>query len=204
MLDSFLNVFYESEVEVVGALAVVSLGLGLLWWLPHRRRSTPRRLMERALKMVSVEMLEDVLVPDGLGGHIHLDRLLLTAHGLLVIDTKDVPGAVFASDAMDDWTVIGQERRFTFSNPQGPLFDRVAAVRQLARDIPVEGHVLFTDRADFSRGRPKMVLQPTDLVQRYRKPGKADSGRLLDAFYPYWERVRRETVSARVGALMES
>jgi hypothetical protein len=203
MLDSILQSISMPVAVAMGVGALVLPGLSLWWWRRWHRDGARRR-MDRAVQAVSVEMLRDVLVPDGMGGQIHLERLLLTAHGLVVLDLKDVPGAVFASDRMDDWTVIHTERRYSFPNPQGPLFDRVAAVRQLARDIPVAGHVLFSDRADLSKGRPKTVLQPADLLARYEKPAKADLTRLLDAFYPHWERVRRETVSARVGALLGS
>ena len=89
-------------------------------------------------------------------GQIHLEHLLLTAKGLVVIDVKDVPGAVFASDRMDDWTVIHTQRRYSFPNPQGPLLDRVAAVRHSGSEMcPVAGHVLFSDQADLSKGRPE-------------------------------------------------
>ena len=52
------------------------------------------------------------------------------------------------------------------------------------------------------RGAPRRCCSRRDLLDRYKKPAKADLTRLLDAFYPHWERVRRETVSARVGALL--
>ncbi len=203
MLKDIYEAISTQNVMLLGGLAVVVLG-AVWWWLRRRRQQGSRRRMEQALRAVSVEMLCDVVIPDGMGGQIQLERLLLTAHGLVVIDLKDVPGAVFASDRMDDWTVIHTERRYSFPNPQGPLYDRVAAVRQLARDIPVEGHVLFSDRADLSKGRPRAVLQPEELLERYRKPAKGDLSRLLDAFYPHWEKVRRETVSARVGALLDA
>jgi len=203
MVEDILNKISMPIAAAVGGFALVLLLVGLWWWR-RRQRHGSRRRMERALQTVSVEMLEDVLIPDGMGGQIHLERLLLTGQGLVVLDLKDVPGAVFASDRMDDWTVIHTERRYSFPNPQGPLFDRVAAVRQLARDIPVAGHVLFSDRADLSKGHPRTVLQPADLLARYQKPSKADLAPVMDAFYPHWERVRREAVNARVGALLSS
>jgi LPXTG-motif cell wall-anchored protein len=199
------RVFEVVSIPILLLLAgLVLLAAGAVWlWWRRRQRAGSWRRMEQALNAVSVDMLQDVLIPDGTGGHIHLEHLLLTAKGLVVIDTKDLPGAVFASDRMDDWTVIHTGRRYRFANPQRPLFDRVLAVKQLVRDLPVAGHVLFSDQADFAKGRPKMVLQPAELMERYKKPAKADLSRLLDAFYPHWERVRRETVSARVGTLLE-
>ena len=111
-------------MPVVAALLLLAGGAVWLWWRGRQRAGSWRR-MEQALDAVSVDVLSDVLIPDGMGGQIHLEYLLLTAKGLVVIDTKDVPGAVFASDRMDDWTVIHTERRYSFPNPQGPLFDRV-------------------------------------------------------------------------------
>jgi hypothetical protein len=201
MLEQFSQMVSTPIASGIGLAVAVFLALGLWWWRRGQRTGSRRR-MERALEAVSVEILKDVLVPDGSGGHIHLERLLLTAQGLVVLDLKDVPGAVFASDRMDDWTVIHTERRYSFPNPQGPLFDRVAAVRQIVRDIPVAGHVLFSDRADMTKGRPRTVLQPAELLVRYAKPAKEDLARVMDAFYPHWERVRQETISARVGALL--
>jgi len=91
---------------------------------------------------------------------------------------------------MAEWTVIGKQGRFTFPNPLGTLYDRVAALRQLVRDVPVAGHVLFAGGADFSKGRPRDVLSATELVERYRRPEKEDIERLLVAFAPHWDRVK--------------
>ena len=60
-----------------------------------------------------------------------IDYLLLTTKGLLILEVKDVQGIVFGGDKMQDWTVINAERRYTFSNPQPALYDRIAAVRQI-------------------------------------------------------------------------
>jgi hypothetical protein len=91
---------------------------------------------------------------------------------------------------MAEWTVIGKKGRFTFPNPLGTLYDRVAALRQLVRDVPVAGHVLFGGGADFSKGRPRDVVSPADLVELYRRPDKADLERLLVALRPQWEGVK--------------
>ena len=172
---------------LAGGLTATALLVGLIgfkWW----RKRGP--LLAQALHAVAIDRLQDVLVPDGMGGQIQLEHLLLTASGLVVIDVKAFEGAIFASDRMQEWTVIGQRGRFTFPNPQGTLYDRVAALRQLVRDVPVVGHVLFAPGADFSKGRPKDVILPAELVELYRKPDRADLERLMDAFAPHWDRVK--------------
>lgn len=179
-----MNLQYAIAVGVGLVIVLAALGGWLVW----RRRRGPE--VARALAAVAIERLENVLVPDGMGGHIQIEHLLLTGQGLVVIDAKPFVGTIFASERMADWTVIGKRGRFTFPNPLGTLYDRVAALRQLVRDVPVSGHVLFATSADFSKGRPRDVLSTAELVERYRRPEPADLERLLVAFSPHWERVK--------------
>ena len=153
------------------------------------------------LAKVAIDRVQDVLLPDGMGGQIQVEHLLLTGNGLLVIDVKAFEGTIFASERMAEWTVIGEKGRFTFPNPLGTLYDRVAALKQLVRDVPVTGLVLFGERADFSKGRPRDVLSHTELMERYARPEQADLERLLVAFAPHWERVKGATVPAPGGAV---
>ena len=171
--------------------AAIGAGLVLLLfggWLLWRRNRGPE--LARALEAVAIERLQNILLPDGMGGHIQVEHLLLTGQGLLVIDAKSFAGTIFASERMADWTVIGKQGRFTFPNPLGTLYDRVAALKQLVRDVPVAGYVLFAGGADFTKGRPRDVLSAAELVERYRRPDQADLERLLVAFAPHWDRVK--------------
>ena len=93
-----------------------------------------------------------------MGGFIHIDHLLLTPRGVLVLDTRRVAGLIFGGDQMSDWTVMGRGHRFTFDNPQPALYDRIAAVKALVGDMPVEGRLLFSNVGKFTKGIPKWVL----------------------------------------------
>ena len=176
------------EYAIAGAIAALLALVALLSWLLWRRRGGPE--LKQALEAVAIERLQNVLLPDGMGGHIQVEHLLLTSQGLVVIDAKSFSGTIFASERMEEWTVIGKQGRFTFPNPLGTLYDRVAALRQLVREVPVAGHVLFAGSADFSKGRPRDVLSANELVERYRRPEKEDLERLLVAFAPHWDRVK--------------
>src|SRR5690606_19193996 len=74
------------------------------------------------------------------------------------VDLRDVRGNIFGGDQMTEWTVMDGSQRFTFPNPQGGLYDRVAAVKALAGEVPVEGRVVFTRRGKFPKGLPKWTL----------------------------------------------
>ena len=186
----------EYWIAVVALVAVALVGLWIVRFWLRRRRSR----LGQALQAVSIDRLQNVLVPDGMGGQIQVEHLLLTANGLVVIDVKEFEGTIFAGERMAEWTVIGQRGRFTFPNPLGTLYDRVAALRQIARDLPVVGFVLFGAGADFTKGRPKDVVLPGELVERYRKPEQADLERLLVAFAPHWERVKAAIEPVTTGA----
>lgn len=179
-------------IAAAGALLLAGL---LVWWLIARRRGPE---LARALEAVAIDRLENVLVPDGMGGEIQIEHLVLTGHGLLVIDAKSFAGSIFASERMAEWTVISKQGRFTFPNPLVTLYDRVAALRQLVRDVPVAGYVLFAGSADFTKGRPRDVLSAAELMERYTRPEPADLERLMTAFQPHWERVKAATQPASI------
>lgn len=177
----------ESIITIgLAAGALLALVILLAVWLWRRRREGK---LNSVLKAIKIASQTDVSLPDTNQGQIHLEHLIFTAKGLLVLDVKNVSGVVFGSDSMEEWTTIDNARRFTFRNPQPALLDRVAALKLVARDIPVEGYVVFPITADFSKGRPLHVIQPDELAERFSKPARADLERIINAFSPQWEQV---------------
>ena len=187
-----------SEYWILLGVAVAAVVAGA--WLARKWLGRRRPRHGEALHDVSSDRLQNVLLPDGMGGQIQVEHLLLTASGLVVVDVKAFEGTIFAGERMAEWTVIGQAGRFTFPNPLGTLYDRVAALRQLVRDVPVTGYVLFAAGAEFTKGRPKDVVLPEELLERCRKPDPADLERLLVAFAPHWDRVKAAIEPVTAGA----
>jgi hypothetical protein len=141
----------------IGA-AVLVLGWAAIWgWRAYQRRARRKALLAR-LERVAYSAAHQVQVPDGMGGFIHIDHLLLTPRGVLLLDTRRVAGLIFGGDQMSDWTVMGRGRRFTFDNPQPALYDRIAAVKAVVGDVPVEGRLLFSNVGKFTKGIPKYVM----------------------------------------------
>ena len=170
-------------------LPLILIGLLLLYMLVYRRRTRRDRSVDDVVKSIAFEYLSNLIIPNADGGEIQIDHLVLTAEGLLVIDVKQVSGIVFGSDKMQDWTVISSDRRFTFANPQPVLFDRIAAVRQIVRQVPVTGRILFKDDADFSKGTPALVCKLDDLLAEYGEKDKLSAKAKIEAFKPHWDQI---------------
>jgi len=185
--------FASTENRVIAGAAAAAIGAGIVYyiWRAARRRGQRRELHESILS-ISFDHAQDVLVPDGNGGSMHLDYLLLTSRGLLVVDLRDVPGNIFGGDQMTEWTAMEGARRQTFPNPQGALYDRVAAVRSLAGDLNVEGRILFTRRGRFPKGLPRWTLMVDSLRTEFPPPDTHAFESWLARYRETWDRVRGE------------
>jgi hypothetical protein len=183
---------------IFGALLALILG-GLLLRLWHRRRAA--RGVAARLRQVCDDMLTGVLLPDPDLGPIHLEFLLFTRHGVTVVDIREAHGNVFGSEGMQEWTVLSGNRRYTFANPLPALHDRIAAIRRLLPEMPVQGYVAFNSGADFSKGRPPNVIVLDELIagmgRSSRSPDDMGTQQLLE---PLWQRLKREVTTASTRA----
>jgi hypothetical protein len=175
----------------VGAAAVLAAaGGGTVGWIAYRRHRARRALAER-VGAVAVDLLQDVILPDGNGGWFHVDFLLLMPSGVLVVDLRDVAGLIFGSEQMTEWTVMQKTRRFTFANPLGPLYDRIAVVRMIAGDgVPVEGRVVFTDRGSFPKGHPEHVTRLASLAAEFPAFDRAQAETATERWRRGWQQLK--------------
>ncbi len=177
-------------------LPLAAIALLLIVWLVYRIVRGRRGGLAEAIEDISFDRIEGLIIPSADEGEILIDYLLLTAKGLLILEVKDNQGIVFGGDKLQEWTVINDERRYTFSNPQPALYDRIAAVRQIVREVPVAGRILFLDGADFTKGVPDLV---TDLVELVREFGELDKNAAkikIEAFKPHWALIRKAALSS--------
>jgi hypothetical protein len=174
-----------------GAIAFGAvLAWALLWAWRWYRDWRARTSLVEAITAAGTDHINDVLVPDGMGGFFHVDFLLLTPRGVLVIDLRDVPGNVFGGDQMTEWTVMERQGRFTFPNPQSALYDRMAAVKAVVGDVPVEGRIVFTRRAKFPKGLPKWTLMVDSLRAEFPAVERAALSGTAPRFEEAWGRLK--------------
>jgi hypothetical protein len=179
----------ENELIAIIVMAIISISLLISVWRAYRRRRARKRLYA-AITVVGLDSLQDVLVPDGMGGAMHVDFLLLTSRGVLVVDLRDVTGNIFGGDQMTEWTVMAGAKRSTFQNPQGALYDRVAAVKALAGELPVEGRVLFTRRGRFPKGLPRWTLMVESLRAEFPPADSQAFEALMSRYRTLWVGIR--------------
>jgi len=146
-----------------GGALVLAVILGSWAWL---RVTAVQRGVTRTLRNISDRLVRDVMLPDGIGGFVPVDALVLRGRQIFVLDIRDVEGAVFGSEKMDVWTAMGRRRRYQFSNPIRPMHDRVTAVKQLAPGCDAVPRILFTSRGHFPKGRPDGV----QLLEEFAQP----------------------------------
>ena len=144
-----------------------------------------------AVTRCGFDHVRDVLVPDGQGGSLHVDFLLLTVRGVVVIDLRDIAGHIFGGDQMNAWTVMNRSQRYTFVNPQTGLYDRIAAVRALAQGLPVDGRIVFTGRGRFPKGLPRHTLMLESLPSEFPVSDRETMRTLLERWMPAWSAIRK-------------
>jgi nuclease-like protein len=172
---------------IAGAAA---LGFALSWAWRWYRRYRARKALRAAVTAGSSDHLVDMLVPDGMGGSFHVDFLLLTLRGIVVVDLRDVKGNIFGGDQMAEWTVMDGAHRFTFTNPQSSLYDRVAAVKAVTGDVPVEGRIVFTRRGKFPKGLPKWTLMLDALRAEFPQATFESPADSVRRFSESWQRLK--------------
>ncbi|MDQ2070674.1 nuclease-related domain-containing protein [Natronospira bacteriovora] len=174
------------ESEEIALLLVIALPIALvllaaLVWYLRRRRAT----LKHALKGRTWGQAKDVVIPDGMDAHVHLDCVILTRRGLVVLDIKRLNGAVFGSERMEEWVMLDRGKRFGFRNPLGALDERVSALANFVGGIRVEGYILVSGNVEFPKGRPARTLVADDLIDKLEPV----EGGIPDGWKAMWGKV---------------
>ena len=185
-----MNTFAGLPIWLWVLFAVVAVAALAFLGVRQLRLLRARRAIDNLIGSVAYDVLKNVLLPTGTGEQIHVNYLLLTQRGLLVVDLFDVPGMVFAGEKMEHWSLFGPDRHFTLSKPLPLLYDRVAAVRAVAGDVAVDGRIVFSMRGEFPKGRPDSVLRLDALQDEFPVVDRG-GGATAAAFAPIWERIKQ-------------
>ena len=116
-----------------------------------------------ALAKRSPDVMHDFLIPGAYGGLARIDHAILTAGGILCIQSKHCNGIVFGGPDEAQWTNVDGVRRQRFLNPVIQNEGRRRALEKIVPDVPVENLVIFTGSVEFTSAPPKNVIHVSQL-----------------------------------------
>jgi hypothetical protein len=115
--------------------------------------------IRRALDARSPSVLHDFILPGAYGGLTKIDHAILTAGGILCIQTKHYGGIVFGGEDEPQWTNVDGTIRRRFLNPLIQNEGRTRALQNVVPDVPVANVVVFTGSVEFPTPPPKNVVR---------------------------------------------
>jgi len=171
MFPNWIESLTATEQRRLTGLLILSIVLILLYLFRDSLRYWREGLqITRVVKRLGARVLRNVHLPDGLGGRIGIDFLVLAIDAILVIDVKRYDGLIYGSERIDEWTQSIHRRSYKFPNPDIWLQQQIGAVRMTVPGIPVRGLHLFTDSAVFPKDKPSNVLLAKDPPGGARRP----------------------------------
>ncbi len=115
--------------------------------------------IRRVLEARSPDVLHDFILPGAYGGLTKIDHAILTAGGILCIQTKHYNGLVFGGDDEPQWTNVDGTLRRRFLNPRIQNEGRTRALQNIVPDVPVANVIVFTGTVDFPTPPAKNVIR---------------------------------------------
>lgn len=134
--------------------------------------------IRRALEARSKDVMHDFMLPGAYGGIAHIDHAIMTAGGILCIQTKHYNGVVFGEAGEPQWTNVDGVTRRRFLNPLIQNEGRRRALQKIVPEVPVANVVIFTGSVEFTTPPPKNVIRVSELGSFISKfvfgPSKVD------------------------------
>lgn len=173
-LSEFLQeLAHNSEYQATLLVVVVALA-GLLYLIRKQfRRWYCERRTRKLIKRLGTRRMQDVRLPDGTGGEVLIEYLLLAPDALVIVGTKRFEGLIFGARLTDQWTQVLGRRSYKFENPDHYLQRQINAIAQVVPDIAVRGWHLFPT-AKFPRDKPDNVLLLSDMKDLPSRPRSGD------------------------------
>jgi hypothetical protein len=161
------------------------------------RRWREQHQIERSIRRLGAARMQRLRLPDGVGGELTIDNLLLRPEGLLIVGVKRYPGMIYGADNISEWTQILKGRSFKFPNPFTHLQDQINALKGIVPGVPVRALSLFAHHASFPKDKPGSVLLLSEARARGKKFRREDVPQdLWDA----WERLTEMRTRGVLGA----
>lgn len=177
-----INTFLNNYNVVTISVAAILLIFFFFNVLPSIREYLTERKINKAIHQLGSQYLKQVILPDGLGGSIFLDYVVLAQHSITLVIYKKFRGTIFCADNIDQWTQLIGNRSYKFPNILQQLDSDISSVHLLAKDVEVTGLVVFPGDCEFPKGKPEQVKSISEITCSGINT-QLHSEKLLNAWY---------------------
>ena len=160
-LELDYNTLVAAAIAVGVLIVVVLLGLWLRHFLEKYR-------IKRAIRRLGHDVISNIVVTDGVDGHVFIEHVVLTRAHILVVSVRRYPGAIFAADNMDMWAQVTDGGSFKFPNPLHEIQSAILAVKGHLPGVDVKGVILFDRDSTFPKGKPEGVIHVSEIPKKKR------------------------------------
>ena len=97
------------------------------------------------------------------GTTTQIDHVIISRHGVFVVETKHYSGWLYANEHDKQWTQVLFRKKFRFQNPIHQNYKHLKAIESLLDFLPsgsVHSAVVFTGGAEFKTNIPSGVYTP--------------------------------------------
>jgi len=155
----------------------------------YKRTHKSSQQLAMILKPYVRDEIKDFIIPDGVGGLLEIERLVLLDQGILLIQTYPISGNLFGADFIDEWTQIIDGRSFKFPNPLRHIRTSSYALKILAPTVPIFCRAVFTANSVFPKGKPDEVSVLTSLGDDLQTIDSSPA--ITEKAQHSWERILR-------------
>lgn len=159
-----MNFSEHMPVVIAVVVAVIAL-LALLVLAKPVRNVFEQFRVNRAIRRLGTESMSNLVLSDGMDGHVFIEHLVLTPTQVLVVNVRRYSGAIFAAQNMDMWAQVTDNGSYKFPNPLHEVETATAAVKSHLPDTEVSGIILFGRESTFPKGKPDGVLHISEIVK---------------------------------------
>ena len=150
-------------------------------------------------------LIKNVTLPTD-DGTTQIDHIIVSVHGLFVVETKNMKGWIFGSPTQRTWTQKIYRHSTQFQNPLHQNYKHVKTLERLLglKDEQIHSLVVFVGRSTFKtempenvtygmgyiryiKSRQQRVLSPAEVAEIINK---IESGRLSQSFKTHREHVK--------------
>jgi len=176
------SLYLDKPVTVTILVTFVLLIIIFISVMPAIRGYLDERKINKAIQKIGSQYLKQVILPDGLGGSIFLDYIVLAQNSIILVILKKFRGTIFCADNIEQWTQLLGNRSYKFPNTLQQLDSDISSINAIVKDIDIRGLVVFSNDCEFPKGKPEQVKSLNEL-EFSGIDTQLHSEKLLNAWY---------------------